>query len=831
MGVLFGRLEDVLDLAARVGAPGTERIAVEDDAQFLERALVVEMVQGQAPGQPRLFALEPLEQGQGAARLARGDPGEGAGQAQVVARLAQRLGPLAGGQGLGHGAAANEGAGQQGEERSLLAAREQATQARLRSGLGAQRELQPGAARRPAGVPVLRALAHEPVPPDHLLGGRVAGQGRQDLVVLVDPGEAQATRRSEGTDEEALVRVALDMGEPLRPEPRPQLTCQGQLRGGEEHQVHGVPRLRLGHRFDRWPAGGEGQGGAGEAGGERGGGESHDARGYPLAARGTRPCYRRCMWTPLLLAAALGHQDAPLTVPEVTGHQRTSTTAEVRSFLEALAPLPHADRLNLVTRWGSTHEGEDFLVVLAGDPAPELPTRAQAPDKLRVLINANIHGGEVEGKEAVQQLLREVALGEHADLLQRCTLLVVPVYNADGNDRIDPKNRVSQNGPDGGVGERPNAQGLDLNRDFVKVESPECRTLLALTDAFDPHLWMDLHTTNGSAHGYHLTYAPSLATGIDPAIDAFARGALLPQVRERMRARHGFRVFDYGNFSGREQRAWVTYDHRPRFGTNYVGLRNRFTILSEAFSYLPFEERIEVTHAFVLECLRAATEHADAIRRICEQADRDTIKGRAWFGWETGLEEGTPGEILVGEVSSVSLEGLGTRRVAGSEWTAETMQVRVAFTSKQKELLPHGYAIPAPSQACQDALRLHGLLLRQLTQPADVLVQAFTPSEVRRARRPFQGHHELGLRGEWGATTTASLPAGTWIVTTRQPLGRVAAQLLEPLSEDSLSTWNVFEERTSATVGDVPGTYPVLRLAEEPRGGFSRVPPLVDPFR
>ena len=131
---------------------------------------------------------------------------------------------------------------------------------------------------------------------------------------------------------------------------------------------------------------------------------------------------------------------------------------------------------------------------------------------MRILVNANIHAGEVEGKEATQMILREIAFGEHEELLRGADLMFVPVYNPDGNDRIDKKNRASQNGPDGGVGERANAQGLDLNRDFLKAESPECRALLRLFRMHDPHLFMDLHTTNGSHHGYQLTYSPSLST-------------------------------------------------------------------------------------------------------------------------------------------------------------------------------------------------------------------------------------------------------------------------------------------------------------------------------
>ena len=159
--------------------------------------------------------------------------------------------------------------------------------------------------------------------------------------------------------------------------------------------------------------------------------------------------------------------------------------------------------------------------VVASLESKRTPAEIRTGSRLRALILANIHGGEVEGKEAVQMLLREIAIGEHEDILEHFDIVFVPVFNADGNDEISARNRVSQNGPDRGVGQRHNAQDLDLNRDYVKAETPEVRAQLGLFRAFDPDLYMDLHTTNGSDHGYQLTYAPSLSTNLDPELDAF----------------------------------------------------------------------------------------------------------------------------------------------------------------------------------------------------------------------------------------------------------------------------------------------------------------------
>jgi hypothetical protein len=188
-------------------------------------------------------------------------------------------------------------------------------------------------------------------------------------------------------------------------------------------------------------------------------------------------------------------------------------------------------------------------------------------------------------------LLRALASGSHSDWTANLVLLVAPVYNADGNEAMAFDNRPLQHGPVGGMGQRRNAQDLDLNRDHTKLESPEARALIAALDTYDPDVIIDLHTTNGTQHGYHLTYAPPLHPATHPIIDTLLRDEWLPAVTRRVTEAHGWHYYYYGNIGPRvgPARGWRTFDHRPRFNNNYAGLRNRFGILSEAYSYATFE--------------------------------------------------------------------------------------------------------------------------------------------------------------------------------------------------------------------------------------------------
>ena len=265
-------------------------------------------------------------------------------------------------------------------------------------------------------------------------------------------------------------------------------------------------------------------------------------------------------------------------------------------------------------------------MVIAAAPGVQGPADAQASGRVVVWLQANIHAGEVEGKEAAQMILRDLAFGPLRPLLDSLVILVVPIYNPDGNEAwaAGSVNRPGQNGP-ALVGRRPDGLNLDLNRDYVKLEAPETQGAAALIDAWQPDLFIDLHTTNGSYHGYALTYSPGLNPNDTPA-NAYIRDDFLPTIRQRMKSRHGLEVFPYGNF--RNQMAdslvlgWETYDARPRFGTNWTGLRGRMAILSEAYSNDPFPARITSTYAFVQEMLTLVAAERTGIKRLVAQSAR-----------------------------------------------------------------------------------------------------------------------------------------------------------------------------------------------------------------
>jgi len=506
------------------------------------------------------------------------------------------------------------------------------------------------------------------------------------------------------------------------------------------------------------------------------------------------------------LAVIVTAQDKPdplRTRPERTSFQETSRLDDITAFLSALSAKSPLVR---VQTFGTTEEGRPMPLVTLSNPAVSRPADRPTGRPV-VFLLANIHGGEVEGKEAVQVLMRRMTSGDLRPLLDRMVIVIAPIYNIDGNEAIDVMNRTAQYGPIAGVGRRENVKGLDLNRDYMKLESAEARALAAAFTAWDPHLVVDLHTTNGSYHGYHLTHSIPLNLSLSPTTLDYHRQTMMPAIMKALEANHKVRAYYYGNF-GRgsaapgELRRWNTFDHRPRAGQNYVGCRNRLTILSEAYSYLSFKRRIEVTEQFVEEILKYVDAHRAEIVALTKALDDEWMK-RAQGSAELplGVEYELrplpkPVEILVGEVKQeINPRNERPMTVAIEDsYKPELMQDFAYFAPTRTVPMARVYVLPDdPSfQPIVDKIRQHGIVVEELTAPLPTEISSFVVEAITKSPKPFQGHNEVKLKGQY-TTAKETLPAGTRIVRLAQPLGLLAAYLLEPESDDGLTNWNFMD--------------------------------------
>lgn len=518
--------------------------------------------------------------------------------------------------------------------------------------------------------------------------------------------------------------------------------------------------------------------------------------------------------------------EALLTVAESSDYRATADEQQVRQLLARLAGLSPKVRLEQI---GETVEGRPLEALVIGGPqaAPQLPLPAEDP-RLTVLLLGGIHSGESDGKEALLALSRDFLLAQNGSpWWEKLVLVVLPNFNADGNERMGPLHRPGQVGPIEGMGLRENAQGLDLNRDFVKLDSPEVRSLVAAMERWRIDCLIDMHTTNGSLHRYDLTYDLPHNPAAPEAVRRLLRKELLPAVTQRLNEQ-GIATFYYGNFS-RDHRRWESFGHEPRYSTEYAGMRGVLGILSESYSYASYERRIEAGAAFVTACLDWLAENDESVREaigtpwpeageplpLQAKMDRwpETVEALGYAYPERVAEDVDGGERPPRFPSPADLP-----RLEQLIPTRYEVELHTRFVPTAERSLPWAYAVPAECSWGAERLLVHGVELYRLEEPLVLPVESLRICDAERLvdfqQRPI---HRWVVEAE--PVVEQVLPAGTILVPVQQRLGRLAAYLLEPDSDDSLARWGFFQG-----LMEVGQPYPVLRLmAEVPLEGLQRL--------
>ncbi len=523
-----------------------------------------------------------------------------------------------------------------------------------------------------------------------------------------------------------------------------------------------------------------------------------------------------------ILSTPLAAQQGPLTVAEASGFTATSRHTDVTSFVRDLQQASSKIRVENI---GTTAEGRQIPMLVIGDPVPTSPADLKYDDRAVVYIQANIHAGEVEGKEATLMLARDMLNGTAPNYLDELVILIVPNFNPDGNERISTENRQNQHGPEDGVGIRYNGLNLDLNRDGIKLESPEAQGLVEnVLLRWDPVFFLDSHTHNGSYHEEPVTWTWGLHPNGDAAIMNYMETTLLQYVTDRMRETYGILSIPHGDFMNVREPAtgWVPLGPQPRYLSNYVGLRNRLSILNEQYPYAEFETRVRGAYALFLTFLDHLQANKETVVQLVRDADQKAIARGANPSENDGIvvefDRAAIDQLLTIRGYEMELvEGFGGRmrgRPTDRTVTYNDVPYFSRYVPTRTVPLPRGYFITVRDQAVIGKLMQHGIAVERLLDPVTATVQEFSVTGLTPSSRPNQGHYTSSVEGEFGEAER-EFPAGTYYVSTAQTLGTLAAYMLEPETNDALVVWNYFDRYLASQWGNTARVYPVFKHLEQ----------------
>ncbi|MDP5144222.1 M14 family metallopeptidase [Rheinheimera baltica] len=458
--------------------------------------------------------------------------------------------------------------------------------------------------------------------------------------------------------------------------------------------------------------------------------------------------------------------------------------------LEYLRKLVDSSDLLELEQFGLSAQGRPLYVVKASKALHKI---AQNPQRPLLLVQAGIHSGEIDGKDAGLMLLRDIAHGGKSHLLANTDLLFIPVFSPDGHERRSTTNRMNQRGPVQ-QGWRATAQNLNLNRDYTKADAPEMQAMLALINRYQPDLYIDVHVTDGEDYQYDITYGfnePFAA--ISPNGATWLAKLYRPSVNAALElAGHipGPLVFgvDSKDFS-KGINGWTA---SPRYSNGYGDVRHLPTVLVENHSLKPYRQRVLGTYVLLEQSLTLLNEQGKALI-LARQADLQARPKRMALSFKTAEQA----DVI--DFKGMSYE-LRQSSISGDSYVAWTgkpqlypqLPVYWDKVTDKEVAIPQAYWLPPEQYSVMQRLKLHGIDVSVLEKPQKVSAQQLGVTAYKFADKPFEGRFMLTEAMFSRATVNRTLPAGWMKVSTDQPLGRLAVALLEPTAPDSFFSWGFF---------------------------------------
>ncbi|MDQ6786131.1 MAG: M14 family metallopeptidase [Acidobacteriota bacterium] len=484
------------------------------------------------------------------------------------------------------------------------------------------------------------------------------------------------------------------------------------------------------------------------------------------------------------------------TYAEKTDYRETPRYADTIAYSRK---LDKASDLIVYKSFGKSGEGRDLPLLVTATGKAFTPEMARKQGKAVVFIQACIHAGESDGKDAGLALLRDIAITKtHADLLKDVVILFVPIYNVDGHEYFNSYNRINQNGP-GEMGFRANATNLNLNRDYMKADAPETRAWLALWNEWKPDFFIDCHVTDGADFRYNVTYEYAHFQEVSPFIknwmDEHFDGQVVANVEKE-----GNLLTHYLEFNGRDvSKGIATFIATPRFATGYAALRNRAGLLIETHMLKPYKSRVRGTY----DVLRYTIAEIGKSKISLFDANKKAIQETIERGKSYDITRKFPLRLDITDKSKpFDFKGI-EYRIEDSELSGakqiiyETKPLNITIPKYDEAKIGSGvappffYIIPPQWKDVIDILQAHGVKFQRTQKPLKIQIESYRLTNPKWSSNSFEGHITVSFE-KVSIIETRSFPIDSVVVPLSQEAANVAIHLLEPESPDSLIYWGFF---------------------------------------
>lgn len=480
-----------------------------------------------------------------------------------------------------------------------------------------------------------------------------------------------------------------------------------------------------------------------------------------------------------------------ITPSEQSDFVRTPSYTETMMWFGKLSAA--SDVLEMTTV-GHSANGRKIEMVIASVDKTFDKTALRSSAKPLLLVQAGIHAGEIDGKDAGMMLLRDIAFGNKRELLENVNLLFIPILNVDGHERVSPYNRPNQRGPEN-MGWRASARNLNLNRDYTKLDSEEITALVQIMNDYNPTFYVDLHVTDGADYQYDITYGN---VEYSPAIAQWLAQKFRPAIDKGLKA-YGhipgpliFATNDRDFTQGR-----TDYPYMPRFSTNYGDLRRIPSILVENHSLKPFKQRVLGTYVFLEALLRIVGIESSSMKKAI-QSDIALRSNDVVITWVSPAKQDSV--TFLGVESTLERSAVTTGDYV--RWTGKPVTQNIPYNRVNipgvSVKRPKAYWVPATYADVIGRLAKHGIEMEKINEARTVDVELYHLHDTKFSAEPFEGHFNVTAKAQSKKHKETFYP-GSVRIPTDQALGDLVVYLLEPECPDSFLSWGFFPEIFSRT--------------------------------
>lgn len=474
-------------------------------------------------------------------------------------------------------------------------------------------------------------------------------------------------------------------------------------------------------------------------------------------------------------------------------------TPDYNATMAWLKKLTEASPYSSLVSIGESAQGRQIQMVIASKDQDFTHTELSKSTKPLLLIQAGIHSGEIDGKDAGMMLLRDIVFGNKMKLLDGANLLFVPILSVDGHERKSKYGRVNQRGPEI-MGWRTNAQNLNLNRDYTKLETAGIQSIVKVINDYDPDLYIDIHVTDGADYQCDVTYGFIESGGFSPNISGWLHTYFRPEV-DRALKEYGHTPGPFLNPANGKDFSDGNSDYglSPRYSDSYGDLRHLPTILVENHSLKPYQQRVLGTYIFLEQTIKTISNHFTTLNKainLDKKQRNDSLVIKYQFGKEL--------------TDSIWLQGIESVRaiskITGAEYvqwtgkpTSKTVSTKRMDQPAMSIKVPKAYWIPAEWTHIIEKVKAHGIKVEMIEDTREITTDQYFLTDYKLSSTPFEGRVRMGNVVVKDISRKAIYYPGSARILTDQPLGALASILLEPKSTDSYFQWGYFHSILSRT--------------------------------